>query len=338
MWPECKTANPETEDIEWVMKWFSSETIALIKDTDKEDKEKALKQSWETAEPGRAEKAKKSREKFLAQQKFARGEELTQEEHDLMNEKRERVKKKDLEEIVLDKKGQPAKGGKAPAKPDPKAKAKAQQEEKPVQEDESKNRVLPMPESHVNTSIVEYLSHFKRDRVIDVPCTDPDKLGHKRSDSEKVRIAAEIKEKREEQKHSHEKDVQEMKALQESREQFKSKVFGLVEDSRSSYKTKLQENMTERNKYRDMIASRKDKERILNEILAQEKIDIGALQTAIDAAVTNKVDERVILRGRDKLQWLTYCKEIEAQLVQAVAEKVKDNILAVLERIEKEGI
>ena len=40
---------------------FNSETLALVKDTDKEDREKALKTSWETADPGRAEKAAKSR-------------------------------------------------------------------------------------------------------------------------------------------------------------------------------------------------------------------------------------------------------------------------------------
>ena len=74
LWPECKTVNAETDDISWIMKWFTSETVAVIKDTDKEDKEKALKQSWESAEPGRAEKAAKSRSKFLAQQKQARGE------------------------------------------------------------------------------------------------------------------------------------------------------------------------------------------------------------------------------------------------------------------------
>jgi len=44
-----------------VLKFFTSETIAVIKDTDKEDREKALKVSWETAEAGRAEKATKSR-------------------------------------------------------------------------------------------------------------------------------------------------------------------------------------------------------------------------------------------------------------------------------------
>jgi hypothetical protein len=61
LWPECKTENDDTKDIAWVLKFFTSETIALIKDTDKEDREKALKVSWETAEPGRAEKATKSR-------------------------------------------------------------------------------------------------------------------------------------------------------------------------------------------------------------------------------------------------------------------------------------
>ena len=47
------------------MKLFTSETIAVIKDTDKEDREKALKASWEAAEPGRAEKAAKSRARYL---------------------------------------------------------------------------------------------------------------------------------------------------------------------------------------------------------------------------------------------------------------------------------
>ena len=41
----------------------------MIKDTDKEDKEKALKSSWETDEPGRAEKAQISRQKFNLKQK-----------------------------------------------------------------------------------------------------------------------------------------------------------------------------------------------------------------------------------------------------------------------------
>ena len=63
--PEYATSSEASENISWVLKMYSSDTVALIKDTDKEDREKALKVSWETAEPGRAEKAAKSRQRFL---------------------------------------------------------------------------------------------------------------------------------------------------------------------------------------------------------------------------------------------------------------------------------
>ncbi len=66
-WPEAKTDNEESQNVSWYVKIYSNETLILIKDTDKEDRERALKLSWETNEPGRAEKAKKSREKFLLQ-------------------------------------------------------------------------------------------------------------------------------------------------------------------------------------------------------------------------------------------------------------------------------
>lgn len=64
MWPECANVNEETKDVTWAMKWYTSETLALVKDTDKEDREKALKSSWEANEPGRADKASASRKRF----------------------------------------------------------------------------------------------------------------------------------------------------------------------------------------------------------------------------------------------------------------------------------
>ena len=66
----------------------------------------------------------------------------------------------------------------------------------------------------------------------------------------------------------HNQSIQEMKSLQESREQFKQKVFSLVDEGRQAYKQKLSETIAERNKYREMISSRKEKERALTEILA----------------------------------------------------------------------
>lgn len=132
--------------------------MALSKDTDKEDREKALKASWEAAEPGRAEKATKSRQKYLALMKQKRGEQLTEEEAEALKEKRERVKKKDLEEAAAPgkKAGKPSKQAPAKAAKAPAAAEKATIEE----EDESARRVLPAPVEHINRAIVQYLNHF----------------------------------------------------------------------------------------------------------------------------------------------------------------------------------
>ena len=152
------------------MKWYTSETIALIKDSDKEDREKALKVSWETAELGRAEKATLSRKRFLLQKKQKSGEELSEDELELLKSKRERVRKKDLEEAAVGAKG--GAKGKAPAKPDPKAKKGAAVVEKVEEEDGDSKRVLPTPGNHVNTEILSFLNHFEKPRLINVVCKE----------------------------------------------------------------------------------------------------------------------------------------------------------------------
>lgn len=96
--------------------------------------------------------------------------------------------------------------------------------------------------------------------------------------------------------------------------------------------------MEKRNGYRDMIATRKEKEKAVLDLLAQEKIDIAALQGAIEQAVENLVKDEVIAKANKQLKWLKYCKEREQQLQAAIAEKVKENLISILEIIEKEGI
>jgi hypothetical protein len=51
----------------WKLKLLSHEvgTLLLVKDTEKEDRYKAIKLSWETSQAGRASKAKEARENFL---------------------------------------------------------------------------------------------------------------------------------------------------------------------------------------------------------------------------------------------------------------------------------
>lgn len=56
--------SPDTELIHWFLTIFSTDTVGVLRDTTKEDREKAIKKSWEDKEPGRAERAKKCRGKF----------------------------------------------------------------------------------------------------------------------------------------------------------------------------------------------------------------------------------------------------------------------------------
>jgi hypothetical protein len=80
------------KEIGWNIRVFSSDTLGFVKDSKKEDEEKALVESWEQGDPGRAEKAKKSRIKFLAQIKKQNGETLAKEEEEILTEPRERRK------------------------------------------------------------------------------------------------------------------------------------------------------------------------------------------------------------------------------------------------------
>ena len=67
-----------------------------------------------------------------------------------------------------------------------------------------------------------------------------------------------------------------------------------------------------------------------------DKIDLGQLQKAIDEAREQLVREEVIQKGEKYLVWLKYSKEVEGLLQQALAEKVKENLAQVIERIERE--
>ena len=72
--------------------------------------------------------------------------------------------------------------------------------------------------------------------------------------------------------------------------------------------------MAERNKYREMIALRKEKDKNLQDLIAMDKIDLAALTKAIDEARENLVREEVIIKGEKYLVWLKYSKELEVML------------------------
>jgi len=89
-----------------------------VRDTKQEDKEKQTRKSWEDSEPGRAERAKKARRRFLIEMKKENGEALTEEELQILNAPR-LTKKQLLEEEKKNEDNK--KGGKGSKKDDKKA-------------------------------------------------------------------------------------------------------------------------------------------------------------------------------------------------------------------------
>lgn len=149
-WPECKVPTAESQDLNWVLRVISSDTVALIKDTRKEDKEEAIRKSWETAQPGRAEQAKQSRLRYLANMKSLKNEEMTEHEKELVKEnwQERRKAKKELEAAG---KGKP--------------KAKEDKKQKEVEKPQIVEIEIPNPEEHVMIPIKRFLGHLQADRL-----------------------------------------------------------------------------------------------------------------------------------------------------------------------------
>lgn len=122
------------------------------------------------------------------------------------------------------------------------------------------------------------------------------------------------------------------------RDAFRSAIFEQVTKGRNLYKEGMVGRMEARNRYREMIANRLEKQKAVLELLSAEKIDIAGLESAIEQAIAGQVKQDIIDKAKKQLTWLKYCKDVEGQLQQAVAEKIKENLVAVLERIEKENI
>ena len=74
-------------DVYWKISVFSTDSLTFIKNTIKEDKEKAVIESWEINEPGRKNKAEISRKKYFVNIKYKNGEILSPEEEELIPEK-----------------------------------------------------------------------------------------------------------------------------------------------------------------------------------------------------------------------------------------------------------
>lgn len=146
---------PESiKGVNWKVRLTCSDSVVFSKNSDKEDKESEVRDAWEKEEPGRKEKAKNARERYLT---WLKRDELEADDEEgkskaEMNrpEVRNAKKKGDKQEET---------------KKDPKAKAakgKAEEEEKP--QVSVTIEVEPNPTDHKNENIVAWLTHLQENR------------------------------------------------------------------------------------------------------------------------------------------------------------------------------
>jgi hypothetical protein len=214
----------------------------------------------------------------MLKKKQKAGEELSEEELEVLHERRERVRKKDQEEVVAAKGG--GKGGKAPAakgKGGPPVKGAPAQEE----EGEAPKVAYPVALDHFNDEIASFLEHFDSDRKI-VETLGPKGQARKRDDTEKAKIHEDFESARTAETENFNQIAQEREQMKDSRQKVREEAFKDTDGARDGYKQSLTATMEGRNKYRDMIESRKAKESALLDLIGQDKADVGALKSAIE--------------------------------------------------------
>ena len=270
-WPSCVHKNEDTQDIGWAIKVISPSSVAIVKDTEKADKEEGIKESWEEAEPGRAEKGKQSRARFLALKKKMKGEALTEQEQELIRDAGTHKKEDDSKRAPVGqiRKSQPTKevkkqmaGKGIPAKHEEEVGQAVLDLEKP----------LPEPQAHINQEIQEYLEHAKSERLIIVP---------DKNYKAKTRTAIEIdqiKEKHEAEMQNFEKYYKEKKTQDENdkkvREETKAKVQQGLSTELSENAEGFKDLLKKRGEYKEVLVNRKAKEDELIRMIAQDKINI----------------------------------------------------------------
>ena len=301
-WPEAVEKSEENDEVNWVMRICSSETVCVTRDTRKEDAEEAIRKSWEDQQPGRAEMARNSRARYLAQQKKCAGEDLTEEEAKMTEETWEQMRKarKDAAEAAV-------KGGK-------------KKEDKKVKEEEHEESVktVPRPENNTMIQVKQFLSHVHSQRTIHKQGETPVEI-----EAEEVEaIHAKISEDIEAFNADHEQKVNDKRELVAQRQEtLKAKEEALVE-KREEFKTLIGSYRENREKYREVVKTRKDSTMALKQAVSQPPQNLDNFEDMIAAAVENNAPAALVSQGR------TLVKKIRiTRLTEALLKALKDQQL-----------
>lgn len=126
--------------------------------------------------------------------------------------------------------------------------------------------------------------------------------------------------------------------MKETRGTERDEAFKDVEDERGKLKEDLNKIVFEdRAGYREMIDARKQKEESLLDLIRQDKSDPNSVKTAIEQAEEVAVKVQYIKKAKKYLEYMEYVKEFETHIQAAVAEKNKELLQALLDRVEQES-
>ena len=244
------------EGIEWIIRVFSSDTLGFCEDTSKEDLERAVINSWEEAEPGRAEKAKNSRRRFLLMQRKLNGGELDEEEEKFLSEPR--IRKKEEDNVVEDKNAK----GKKHEKDNKKGKNEEVKNEEKERTELNFNKKTSQISDHSSLFIKNFLyyAYDKRTITFDHAYAQEDKqLNNTQVRNEKEENINKIYEEN-------------GKINVETEEEIEKRKNDLIEDSKKFHE-KIIEERKKGNNLEEILKSREEiKGSLLAQIEAEEKL------------------------------------------------------------------
>ena len=313
----------------WKIRVFASDTLAFAKDTSKEDRERELINSWEVNEPGRAEKAQKSRRRFLLEQQKLNGKQLTEEEEKFLSIPRERKTTKETTPVTNEQKGK-------------KKNDKKKKEEEKEKEENSKESVDPkydinfskktdQVEQHSSMYIKNFLYYAYNNRLI--------KYDNKYQQEEKELNTEVLKTQKEEKiislyeqskcnKRENMDDTKYRNELLQNSKKFKENIIS----SRKKDTQKIESALKAREDLKKLMKEKQEAENKLQDLLNQEQSTKNDPKAKFDLNNAINVYKEVQATNSD----CKLLKQVNLMISQKKEEIIKSDIKKIPKGKEKE--
>ena len=280
---ELKLLNPDTNYM-WSIKVFPTDTLAFLKDTLKEDFYLELKSNWEAEDIGRAARAQRARNTYLAKLKKDQGHSLSSDEANLLKDERQRKVKKPEEDnsssVSKDKdKKTDLKGKKQPVADSTlfAATTISQPFSNKYYIDLNKEP-LPKPDQHNSAFIKNFLSYCYKNKVCEER-SKSEELVNKQKDGVNQEL---LKSKKEEIEEKHKQSELELQKRKEQSTKLKENfpnAVKIINKKRNEVRTKeFKDKREDLNKQREILRLQlkgvKDNEKKLKEAISMCEIDI----------------------------------------------------------------